>query len=137
MSTAKVANISNLAGTKSLTTDQIIDRASCQAWVNFDGTTNVGGNCTVRASFNVSSITDLGTGSFRMNFAVAMADANYAVIGTSTSVVGTAITTVVSTFRRDTDTRVANLTTSTTFCTCNTQNSTALDAIDVNVAVFR
>src|SRR5574343_1335150 len=77
MSTAKVTNISNLAGTKSLTTDDLIDRATCRAWVNFDGTTNVGGSCTRRASFNVNSVTDNGPGDYTINFTNAMPDANY------------------------------------------------------------
>ena len=51
----------------------------CRAWVNFNGT----GTVAIRASFNVSSITDLGTGSYTINFTTAMTDANYAVSGTS------------------------------------------------------
>jgi hypothetical protein len=46
----------------------------CRAWVNFDGT----GTVTIRASFNVSSITDNGTGQYTVNFTNAFADANYA-----------------------------------------------------------
>jgi hypothetical protein len=45
----------------------------CRAWVNFDGT------ASIRASANVSSITDNGTGDFTINFTTAMPDANYAV----------------------------------------------------------
>ena len=45
----------------------------CKAWVNFDGTSTV----TIRASYNVSSITDNGTGDYSVNFTTAMADANY------------------------------------------------------------
>jgi hypothetical protein len=48
---------------------------ACRAWVNFDGT----GTVAIRASGNVSSITDLGVGQYRVNFATAMPDANYAV----------------------------------------------------------
>lgn len=73
MSTAKVANISNLAGSKSITTDDLIDRATCRAWVNFNGT----GTVARRAYFNVSSVTDNGTGKYTINFATAMPDANY------------------------------------------------------------
>ena len=47
----------------------------CRAWVNFNGT----GTVAIRASGNVSSITDLGTGAYRVNLATAMPDANYAV----------------------------------------------------------
>jgi hypothetical protein len=49
----------------------------CRAWVNFDGTTNVGGFCTIRASFNVTTVADNGTGDYTVNFTTAMADANY------------------------------------------------------------
>jgi len=57
-----------------------------RAWVNFDGTTNVAGNCTIRGSANVSSVADTGTGSYTVNFTSAMPDVNYAsVIGTSKS----------------------------------------------------
>jgi len=47
----------------------------CRAWVNFNGT----GTVAIRASFNVSSITDNGAGDYTVNFTNAMADANYAV----------------------------------------------------------
>lgn len=45
----------------------------CRAWVNFNGT----GTVAIRASGNVSSITDLGLGAYRVNFTVAMSDTNY------------------------------------------------------------
>lgn len=45
----------------------------CRAWVNFNGT----GTVAIRAQFNVSSITDVGTGLYTVNFTTAMADANY------------------------------------------------------------
>jgi hypothetical protein len=50
---------------------------SARAWVNFNGT----GTVAIRASGNVSSITDNGTGDYTVNFTTAMADANYAVVG--------------------------------------------------------
>lgn len=49
-------------------------RFSCRAWVNFNGT----GTVAIRASGNVSSITDLGVGDYAVNFTTAMSDANYA-----------------------------------------------------------
>jgi len=48
---------------------------ACRAWVNFDGT----GTPTIRASGNVSSITDNGVGNYTINFTTAMPDSNYAV----------------------------------------------------------
>ena len=44
-----------------------------KAWVNFNGT----GTVAIRASFNVSSITDGGVGVYSVNFTTAISDANY------------------------------------------------------------
>lgn len=44
-----------------------------KAWVNFNGT----GTVAIRDSYNVSSITDLGTGSYVVNFTSALPNANY------------------------------------------------------------
>lgn len=45
------------------------------AWVNFNGT----GTVAIRSAYNVSSITDNGTGDYTVNFTTALSDANYAV----------------------------------------------------------
>jgi hypothetical protein len=50
-----------------------------KAWVNFEGTDT----SNIRGSYNVSSISDRGTGLFTVNFSTAMTDANYAVNATS------------------------------------------------------
>ena len=47
---------------------------ACRAWVNFNGT----GTVAIRASGNVTSITDNGTGDYTVNMTTAMPDANYA-----------------------------------------------------------
>jgi hypothetical protein len=52
---------------------------ACRAWVNFNGT----GTVAIRASGNVSSITDNGTGNYTINFTTAMPDVNYATVGTA------------------------------------------------------
>ena len=69
-----------VAGTTTLTlpatTGTMLNDATvgvCRAWVNFNGT----GTVAIRASFNVSSITDNGTGDYTVNFTTAMTDANY------------------------------------------------------------
>jgi hypothetical protein len=46
---------------------------AARAWVNFNGT----GTVAIRASGNVTSITDNGTGDYTINFTTAMSDANY------------------------------------------------------------
>lgn len=72
MSTIKTNTLQNVAGSKSVPVDTVVD-GSAKAWVNFNGT----GTVAVRASFNVSSITDNGTGDYTVNFTTAMPDANY------------------------------------------------------------
>jgi hypothetical protein len=52
---------------------------ACRAWVNFNGT----GTVAIRASGNVSSITDNGTGDYTVNFTTAMPDADYSVVANS------------------------------------------------------
>jgi hypothetical protein len=52
---------------------------AARAWVNFNGT----GTVAIRASGNVSSITDNGNGNYTVNFTTAMPDANYAVVATA------------------------------------------------------
>ena len=59
----------------------------CRAWVNFDGT----GTPAIRASGNVSSITDNGVGEYTVNFTTAMPDANYSVAATANGNAGSAI----------------------------------------------
>ena len=49
---------------------------ACRAWVNFDGT----GTVAIRASGNVSSITDNGTGNYTVNLTTAIQDTNYTAI---------------------------------------------------------
>lgn len=54
---------------------------ACRAWVNFNGT----GTPSIRASGNVSSITDLGTGNYRINFTTPMPDTNFATVATAST----------------------------------------------------
>jgi hypothetical protein len=57
----------------------------CRAWVNFNGT----GTVAIRASFNVSSITDNGAGNYTVNFTNAMPDANYSAVISTNAYSGT------------------------------------------------
>jgi hypothetical protein len=58
----------------------------CRAWVNFNGS----GTVAIRASGNVSSITDHGTGDYTVNFTTAMPDANYSTVASGDGPVNTA-----------------------------------------------
>ena len=71
MSTLRVTTVTNPSGGQ-----PTIDGLA-KAWVNFNGT----GTVAIRASFNVSSITDNGTGDYTVNFTTALADVNYCSIG--------------------------------------------------------
>ena len=74
MSTIRTDNLSNSAGTSTVTMNTVVN-GSAKAWVNFNGT----GTVAIRAAFNVSSITDNGTGVYTVNFSSAMSDTNYCV----------------------------------------------------------
>ena len=73
MSTLRLTTISNQDGSATVPSQTVIS-GSAKAWVNFNGT----GTVAIRAAFNVSSITDNGTGDYTANFTTAMVDANYA-----------------------------------------------------------
>jgi hypothetical protein len=64
---------STTADTPVILQDSSSNSNTCRAWVNFNGT----GTVAIRADFNVSSITDNGTGDYTVNFSVAMPDADY------------------------------------------------------------
>ncbi len=51
---------------------------SARAWVNFNGT----GTVAIRASGNVSSITDIGVGRYQVNLTTALPDTNYSILAT-------------------------------------------------------
>jgi hypothetical protein len=81
MSTIAATNLKNAsAGNNNivLNTDGTIGGTcltqTCRAWVNFNGT----GTVAIRASYNVSSITDNGVGNYTVSFTTAMTDTNYA-----------------------------------------------------------
>jgi hypothetical protein len=99
---------------------------ACRAWVNFNGT----GTVAIRASGNVSSITDGGTGLYTVNFTTAMVDANYSAVA-ATGQAGAAAAT-------QQQPSVYTYTTSAVSVS-STQGSTRSfsDASEVSVAIFR
>ena len=116
MSTAKFNTWQNPDGTENY---------KCRAWVNFNGT----GTVAIRASGNVSSITDNGTGDYTANFTSALNDANYALTGTA-GAGNTANIAVCPNFA------VASPTTSAMrFQVTNSAN--VVDATYIHVAIFR
>ena len=132
MSTIRATTLSNLAGSQTISTDRVA-QGTAAAWVNFNGT----GTVAIRASYNVSSITDNGTGDYTVNFTTAMPDANYCVTASRTYTIYGVPTTgdpaiavgikTASSQRLHTGTGTA------------TSNSTFApnDPTEVNVAIFR
>ena len=96
----------------------------CRAWVNFNGT----GTVAIRASFNVSSITDNGTGDYTVNLTTAMPDANYVVCGQ-----GSLVTTDG---RYQQEFSAVRTTSAYRFATTNSAG-TITDSTYANIAAFR
>ena len=100
---------------------------TCRAWVNFNGT----GTVAIRASYNVSSITDNGVGDYTVNFTTALADANFAAVTSGGD-------TAAGTAARNYNTTVAaKATTSVEVIAALTSTSAVADAVVVDVAIFR
>jgi hypothetical protein len=101
----------------------------CRAWVNFNGV----GTVAIRASGNVSSITDNGTGDYTVNFTTAMPDANYAQLVTAGR-----LNDRNNIFTLGIQTTYAGNKT-TTFCRLITQSSTVVltDMDMIDCAIFR
>lgn len=99
---------------------------ACRAWVNFNGT----GTVAIRASGNVSSITDNGVGNYTINFTTALPDANYVPQLASTSRTGDALKLTVTS---------ATEGGSPTLKTTNALqiNYGAIDLSEVYVSIFR
>ena len=73
MSTIKTTTLSTQGGS-TVPVDTVVN-GTAKAWVNFNGQ----GTVAIRRAFNVSSITDNGTGIYTVNFTTAMVDEGYAV----------------------------------------------------------
>ena len=120
MSTLKLDTLSNKAGTASVPSDTIVS-GTAKAWVNFNGT----GTVAIRRAFNVSSITDNGTGNYTVNFTNAMSDVYFA-------------TNVTAGFTADTGRYGEAITPATTSIQVGVRNSsgTSVDNPGVYAAIF-
>jgi hypothetical protein len=115
MSTIKVDTIKNTSNVEVFT---------AKAWVNFNGT----GTPAIRASGNVTSITDEATGVYTVNFTNAMPDTDYAVsFGARESSGGGNSFGRLSSIINTTSVRTVFV----------DEGGTATDALTCNVAVFR
>lgn len=124
MSTLNTTNITN--GTDSITVEGAV-KGSAKAWVNFNGT----GVVAIRASFNVSSITDNGTGDYTVNFTTAMPDADYSVqLSGNDDEAGGSLSRIVTNAR-------TRATTSVRISSQGVGSSAYYDSISTCVTIFR
>ena len=127
MSTVKAANLQNTgSGAPTFKNSSGTEIGQlCRAWVNFNGLNTV----AIRDDFNVSSITDNGTGDYTVTFTNAMPNANYC--------------TVEAAFHEQQTTNDLRVVTGQTRATTNVRINTAYangsggyDVPGVNIAVF-
>jgi hypothetical protein len=102
----------------------VVELTHCRAWVNFNGT----GTVAIRASHNVTSITDFEPGVYGVNFTTPMPDANYAAVSTAEGVGGFAmrVTTCSQHLTTAVNVRCSTVGTSTPLETDNTIMSVAV-----------
>ena len=120
MSTLRVNTIQNQPGTGAPSIDGL-----AKAWVNFNGQ----GTVAIRASLNVSSITDNGTGDYTVNFTTPFIDTNYVVVCLSFQSTGNDACNVAQNTSRTDTTSLVNIT--------SVQNATRFDYSALQIAVFR
>ena len=97
---------------------------ACRAWVNFNGT----GTVAIRASGNVSSITDNGAGNYTVNFTTAMPDENFVTVMSAMTADG------LGGVRFN---GAGATTTSSVKVYCTSDARAGADAALINVAIFR
>lgn len=102
-----------------------------KAWVNFNGT----GTVAIRADYNVSSITDNGTGDYTINFTTALADADYG-INVSAGVPGGPPLISLNT-TGGSPVEVAPTVSAFRFYLNNVANTAQIDAKYINAAILR
>jgi len=112
-----------IRGSDNFDSEGIIE-GTATAWVNFNGT----GTVAIRDSYNVSSITDNGTGNYVANFNTTMANSNYSVVGAGSLSDAVGATAQCITPR--------SLTTSNVNVKTDYNNSVYLDFANIFVSVF-
>jgi hypothetical protein len=100
----------------------------CRAWVNFNGQ----GTVAIRASGNVSSITDLGTGNYRVNFTTAMPNTNYACVVSTKQTDDASYNYVGVAFTQDFVTTYAEI-----LCRPVSTSDSKVDLQTISVSIFR
>ena len=122
MSQLNINALANQSGSQTVPIDDVLN-GPARAWVNFDGT----GVVSIRAAYNVDSITDVAQGDFQINFSQEMPDGNYSVVS-SNDFIGTTTNTVR---------RLRNLTQQSFGVRCQTSERGYIDTETITATVFR
>jgi len=102
----------------------------CRAWVNFNGT----GTVAIRASANVTSVSDGGVGVYTINFTNAMPDANFSWAGSANT--ASTNTQIRATVQQKSNQSNTTLTLPITTMD-GTSSTTSFDSPEICVSVFR
>jgi hypothetical protein len=94
----------------------------CRAWVNFNGT----GTVAIGASYNVSSITDNGTGDYTVNMTNALSSVNYSITSNAAATGST-----------DFQSSIKVISSTSAFSIYTSNGTTLTDSSVVCVSVFR
>jgi|11_taG_2_1085331.scaffolds.fasta_scaffold11622_6 hypothetical protein len=87
----RVDTLKDAAGNNSVGMEYVAN-GSAKAWVNFNGT----GTIATRDSFNVSGLTDNGTGDYTLTTSSAFGTANYSVVSNAQDLSGASNSQVLS-----------------------------------------
>jgi hypothetical protein len=110
------------------------DTQLCKAWVNFNGTDTV----AIRGSYNVSSITDNGTGDYTVNFTTAMPDVNYVVSLVTSLFTVTNSAVALRIYGTATGGATTKTTTALRICSFSTGGvDVGYDMAELNMSIFR
>lgn len=113
-------------------TTMLTGAQAVKAWVNFNGT----GTVAIRASYNVTSITDNGTGDYTVNMTTALQDTNYSV-NIAATVPGVFVSGVSPFIGTSGATEVVPTTSAFRFIVVNSAPTALQDAKYVCVSIFR
>ena len=132
MSTLKVTTLQDTAGGNSSTSAEIYN-GRAKAWVNFNGT----GTVAIRDDYNVNTVTDNGTGDYRVNFSSSVGTTNYCTVASVCSNGSTnGAVNSVDIYSRDNTNVVTPDTTSYYLYVYHDNNSVAQDAVYICATTF-
>jgi hypothetical protein len=123
---------STAASTPVVLQDSGSNTNTCRAWVNFNGT----GAVAIRASFNVSYITDNATGDYTVNFTNALPDENYSITTMSMTVSSQTSSRNFGLYTTNEDTG-ANVTMTTSAVRLFCRSTSGTDQHQLSAAFFR